>query len=214
MVVVKKLTTSDLQSLDVTDGFTWCIKSLGKEGKVKFKEFLKQKLSEGGEIFLAIKENKIVGFAAIIDWQTLPNTKFLDVMEVAKPYRSQGIGTMIMQKMFVEWDTLIALTPLSEPGCEEKLRNFYQRFGFTTITDIVKPVIMIRIPNDTDKLKEWIEYIEKALDEYSYQTYQIQPTLHIWGRRYAPWLKYTYDVYRPLLKEMKKRIKKKKRLNK
>jgi len=58
------------------------------------------------------------------------------------------------------------------------------------------------------------EYMEKALDEYSYQTYQIQPTLHIWGRRYAPWLKYTYDVYRPLLKEMKKRIKKKKRLNK
>ncbi|MCP8304848.1 MAG: GNAT family N-acetyltransferase [archaeon] len=204
MIVVKKLTIPNLQSLDVTDGFTWSIKSSSEEGKVKFKELLRQKLSDGAEILLAVEGDEIVGFAVIVDWQALPNTKFLDAMEVAKPYRSKGIGSMIMQRMVEEWDTLIALTPSSEPGFEEKLRNFYRRFGFKAITsDIVEPVIMVRIPSDSDRLKEWVEYIEKALKEYSYQTYKIQPILHIWGRRYAPWLKYTGDVYPPLLKEVK-----------
>lgn len=204
MIVVKKLAIVNLQSLDVADDFTWSIKSSSEEEKIKFKELLRQKLSDGGEILLAVEGDEIVGFAVIVDWQALPNTKFLDVMEVAKSYRSKGIGSMIMQRMIEEWDTLIALTPSSEPGFGEKLRNFYRRFGFKAITsDIVEPVIMVRIPTDSDKLKEWVEYLEKALDEYSYQTYQIQPILHIWGRRYAPWLKYTGDVYPPLLKEVK-----------
>ena len=207
MVFIKKRALSNLPKFDIVEGFTWSVKTSDDEGKAKLKSLLKQKLLDGAEILLAVEDSNVVGFAIILNWQALPDAKFLDSIEVARPYRNKGIGSTIMHRIFEEWDTLIALEPLSEPHYEEKLIKFYQRFGFKTITsDLITPVIMTRIPRNNEKLKEWIEYINKRIDEYSYQTYQIQPILHIWGRRYAPWLKFTGDVYPTLLQEMKKCI--------
>lgn len=143
-------------------------------------------------------ENKIIGFSIIADWRALPNAKSLDAMEVARPYRGKGIGSMIMQRLIEEWDTLTSLTLLPELGYEKILDKFYQKFGFKRITND----IMVRIPND-GRLKEWIDYMEDVLKEYSYKMYRIQPIIHIWMQ----YVEKLLDVYEPLLKEMKTRIK-------
>ncbi|MCP8307192.1 MAG: GNAT family N-acetyltransferase [archaeon] len=199
-MIIKKLTISDIESLDVTEGFTWSVKSSGEKGKVELKEFLRQKLLDGADVLIALDENKIIGFAIINDWRALPNAKSLDAMEVARPYREKGVGSMIMQRLIEEWDTLIALTLLPEPGYEKILDKFYQKFGFKSITSD----IMVRIPSD-GKLKEWIDYMEDVLKEYSYKIYRIQPIIHIWMQ----YVEKLLDVYEPLLKEMKMRIKEK-----
>jgi len=199
-LIIKKLTISDIESLDVTEGFTWSVKSSGEKGKVELKEFLRQKLLDGADVLIALDENKIIGFAIINDWRALPNAKSLDAMEVARPYREKGVGSMIMQRLIEEWDTLIALTLLPEPGYEKILDKFYQKFGFKSITSD----IMVRIPSD-GKLKEWIDYMEDVLKEYSYKIYRIQPIIHIWMQ----YVEKLLDVYEPLLKEMKMRIKEK-----
>lgn len=193
---------SDLQCLDVAEGFRWSIKSFGEEGKVELRGFLRQRLLGGAEILVAVEENKVVGFAVIVDWHALSDAKKLDAMEVARSYRCKGIGSMLMRRILDGWDTLIALTLLAEAGYEEWLSRFYQRFGFMRMTRDV----MVRISGGSDKLKGWIEYMEGVLEGYSYEMYQVQPLLPVWGRRYAPWLRYTVDVYKPLLKEMKTRV--------
>ena len=124
MIIIKKLTISDLKSLDITEGFTWSVKSSGEKGKAELKEFLTQKLLDGADVLIALDENKIIGFSIITDWRALPNAKSLDAMEVARPYRGKGIGSMMMQRLMEEWDTLIALTLLPEHGYEKILDKF------------------------------------------------------------------------------------------
>lgn len=204
MISIKKLSPPDLNSYQIHDGFKWCIKSSTLDAKYKVKDLIKQKISDQADILLAIEENTIIGFAVIIDWKILPNSKYLDAIEVAEPYRGKGIGSEMMKKLLDEWDTLVALMLTSEPGHEKKLYGFYQKFGFKVITDeMIEPPILVRIPKNDEKLKNWIEYISKISDKYSYKMYETRTTLKIWGRRFAPWLKFSNDIYPFLLKEMK-----------
>jgi GNAT superfamily N-acetyltransferase len=195
--MIKKLTISDLDCLDVAEGFTWSVKSFDEKGRAEIKEFLRQKLLDGANVMTALDKNKIIGFSIVTDWRALPNAKSLDAMEVARPYRGKGIGSMMMQRLIEEWDTLIALTLLPEQGYEKILDRFYQKFGFKSMTSD----IMVRIPDD-GKLREWIDYMENVLKEYSYKIYRIQPIVHIWMQ----YVEKLLDVYEPLLKEMKTRI--------
>jgi GNAT superfamily N-acetyltransferase len=198
MIVIKKLTIPDLNNFDIIDGFTWSVKSSGEKGKAELKELLRQKLLDGADVLIALDENRIIGFSIITNWRALPNAKSIDVMEVARPYRGKGVGSMIMQRLIEEWDTLIALTLSPEPGYEKILDKFYQKFGFKNMTND----IMVRIPND-GRLKEWIDYMENVLKEYSYKIYRIQPIIHIWMQ----YIEKLLDVYEPLLREMKTRKK-------
>ncbi|MEM3538661.1 MAG: GNAT family N-acetyltransferase [Nitrososphaerales archaeon] len=120
LIVIKKLTISDLKNFDIADGFTWSVKSSDEKGKIELKEFLKQKLLDGVNVLIALDKNRIIGFAVINDWRGLPNAKSLDVIEVARPDRGKGIGSMIMQRLIEEWDTLIKYitsNQLSIYGC-------------------------------------------------------------------------------------------------
>ncbi|MCP8322290.1 MAG: GNAT family N-acetyltransferase [archaeon] len=163
LITIKKLTVSDLEILNIEDGFVRWVESSGEKGKAELRELLRQRIMEGGEVLVAIEENKIVGFAIIIDWRTLPNAKALDAMEVAKPYRGKGIGSMLTQRMIEEWgDVLIALTPSPEPGREKDLDDFYKRFGFKYITEDV----MVLIPRGSDRLGKWIVILERLVNVY------------------------------------------------
>ena len=108
-----------------------------------------------------------------------------------------------MERLLAKWDTLIVLTAQSEPGLEDRLIKFYSKFGFKVISDeSITPVTMTYIPHSYDKLKSWTEFIEKSYQEYSFEKFNTRHFLPIWGRRYAPWLKYSYNIYKPLLIEM------------
>ncbi|MCP8310618.1 MAG: GNAT family N-acetyltransferase [Candidatus Methylarchaceae archaeon HK01M] len=160
--VIKKLTISDLQDLDIEDGFTRWVESSGYKGKDELRELLRQRLKEGADVLSAVEKNKIVGFAIIVDWPTLPNAKALDAMEISQPYRGKGIGSLLVQRIIKEWDTLIALMPSPEPGRERDLERFYQKFGFRQIGDD----FMVFIPRSNDKLSRWVVYLERLLYVY------------------------------------------------
>jgi len=152
----------DLQALNIADGFTRWVESSGEKGKAELRELLRQKLTEGADILVVVEENKIVGFAIIVDWRTLPNAKALDAMEIAQPYRGKGIGSLLVQRIIEEWDTLIALIPTPEPGRERDLERFYERFGFRRIAEDA----MVLIPKSGDRLRKWIVYLERLLHVY------------------------------------------------
>ncbi|MCP8305008.1 MAG: GNAT family N-acetyltransferase [archaeon] len=153
---------SDLQDLDIADGFTRWVESSGDKGKAELRELLRQRLKERADVLVAVEENKIVGFAIIVDWAALPNAKALDAMEIAQPYRGKGIGSMLVQRIIKEWDTLIALMPSPEPGRERDLERFYKKLGFRQIGDDA----MVLIPRSGDKLRRWVVHLERLLYVY------------------------------------------------
>ncbi|MCP8323638.1 MAG: GNAT family N-acetyltransferase [Candidatus Methylarchaceae archaeon HK02M2] len=160
--IIKKLTVKDLQTLDITPGFIRWVESSGEKGKSELRQFLGQRLTEGADILVATQGNKIIGFAIVVDWPTLPNAKALDAMEIAQPYRKKGIGSMLVKKIIEEWDTLIALIPSPEPGRERDLERFYEKFGFRHIAEDA----MVLLPKSDDKLKRWVVYLQRLLYVY------------------------------------------------
>jgi len=162
LILVKKLTAEDLESLEVAEGFTRWIESSSKDGKAELKKHLAERLSDGNEIWGALDGDILVGFAVIADWHSFPGGKAIDSMEVAESHRGSGVGSKISSKIIEEHDTIMAVIPFPEPGFEKKLENFYHKFGFKHVTGDV----MIRIPNGRDKLNRWIKYLDRLLDLY------------------------------------------------
>lgn len=204
MIDIKILNHADeLKQFGIAYGFTEYLISCSN-GRSSVSEFLKSKV-EAGVIFLAVEESQIIGFAVVSDWESLPDSKRLEIIEVAKPFRGRGIGSLIMRRVTTEIDTMIILTASSsEPYYQAKLIDFYKNFGFEPISEgSASEVIMARIPKDSEKLDFWIKHIEDGFARYSYEDYQVTKVMPIWGRRYAPWLKSDFYIYKPLLERMR-----------
>jgi len=165
MVTVLKATKEDIDKYRISSGFTKWISSHDEKGKEELRQLLKSRLEEGMEVWLAVDGDEVIGFAIISDWPALPGAKAVEAIEVAKPYRGKGIGSMLLSKITSELDTLIALMPSPEEGYEKELEKFYERFGFRYITDDY----MVRIPDGPDsgyKLRRWIEQVDRLLEIY------------------------------------------------
>ncbi|MCP8323839.1 MAG: GNAT family N-acetyltransferase [Candidatus Methylarchaceae archaeon HK02M2] len=109
-LIIKKLTVSELQALDITEGFTW-IKSSGEKGKLELRKIFRKKLKEGAEILVLVEKNKIVGFAIIDNWANMPHPKALNALEIAQPYRGKGFVNILVQRIIKEWHNILALMP-------------------------------------------------------------------------------------------------------
>jgi len=191
-------------SLEVSDGFTWYSNWSLDSGVPPIKSFLVRRIADSAHVFLAIKDAMIVGFAVVIVWPKLPGCKMLEAIEVAKTFRGGGVGTKLMSAVVGNLDDLLILTALPEAGHEEDLLKFYRQFGFIVLTrSEVRPAIMARLPNDLEKLKTLMGSVEKSFEDYSYERFNTKSVLPIWGRRYAPWLNYDYDIFISLEKEIK-----------
>lgn len=67
MITIKKVDRKELEELEIADGFTRWIPSPGEKGKAELKEILIERLNEGAEVWIAIKNSEIIGFAIITD---------------------------------------------------------------------------------------------------------------------------------------------------
>ncbi|MCX8205399.1 MAG: GNAT family N-acetyltransferase [Candidatus Nezhaarchaeota archaeon] len=165
MVSVIKAAEEDLDKYKISPGFVKWICSHDDKGKEELRGLLKSKLKEGMEVWLAVDAEEVIGFTIISDWPVLPGAKAIEAMEVAKPYRGRGIGSMMLSKVIKEHDTLIALMPSPEEGYEKELEKFYERFGFHHLTSDY----MIRIPDTPEagyKLRKWIQQLDRLLEIY------------------------------------------------
>lgn len=163
MLTIRKLTLDDLKTLEIAEGFARWISSSGEKGKSELRQLLQQRLTDGEEILVAIEWNLIIGFAVIANWATMPGGKALESMEVAKEYRGKGIGSELVKRILEEREAIVALTPYPEAGYEKALEEFYGKFGFKHITED----IMIQIPASPDKVKRWIEIVERLMEVYN-----------------------------------------------
>lgn len=165
MVSVVKATNDDLDRYKIAPGFVKWVSSHDEKGREELKELLKSKMREGMEVWIAVDKEEVVGFTIVSDWPVLPGAKAIEAMEVAKPFRGKGIGSMMLSKVIKEYDTLIALMPSPEEGYEKELEKFYERFGFRYLTSDY----MVRIPDSQEagyKLRKWIHQIDRLLEIY------------------------------------------------
>lgn len=162
MVVVRKATREDLERLKIATGFTRWISTSDDRGKEELRQLLLDRMGEGMDVWIAVEGDEIVGFTVVSDWPALPGAKAIEAMEVARPYRGKGVGSMMLSRIISELDTLIALMPSPEEGYEEELKRFYERFGFRCLTEDY----MVRIPDSEYKLRRWIEQIDRLLEIY------------------------------------------------
>ncbi len=190
---------AEIKAYDETNRLDWT--KFSKENE-SILNFLKLKLSYDSTILVALDGMEVVGILVASDFD-LPFARTIDLIEVLEGYRSRGIGTAILNKLIFESETLYFLTVTSEEKYKEKLLEFYKRFGFKLLSDnpMTSPV-MAYIPRNLERLKIWKVFIEKTLNEYSYNRYKSTAFLPIWGRPYAPWLNFVYDIYMPLSKEI------------
>ncbi|MEN3017384.1 MAG: GNAT family N-acetyltransferase [Candidatus Methanosuratincola petrocarbonis] len=192
----------DLKQFRIADGFMEYLNLSGSITQDVY-QFLKSQLGSGN-IFIAIEANKIVGFAIIKDWETIPESKRLEIIEVAKPFRGRGIGSFLMKQIIKEINTMIILIAISPaPEYQDKLVNFYKNFGFEELETFTNETVMARIPKDRQKLIFWKKIIENKLSEYSYGDFSVTKLMPTWGRRYAPWLRADVYMLRPLLERIK-----------
>jgi len=165
MVTVRKATLEDIDKLKISSGFTRWISSHDEKGRAELKQLLRDRLREGLDVWLAVENDEVVGFAIISDWPALPGAKAIEAIEVARPYRGKGVGSALLSSITSELDTIIALMPSPEEGYEKELEKFYERFGFKYITEDY----MVRIPESPEsgyKLRRWIDQIDRLLEIY------------------------------------------------
>lgn len=165
MVSIIKATEEDLLKYKISSGFVKWVPSHDDRGKEELRELLRSKIREGMEVWLAVDAEEIVGFVIVSDWPVLSGAKAIEAMEVAKPFRGKGIGSLMLSRIIKEYDTLIALMPSPEEGYERELEKFYERFGFRYLTDDY----MVRIPDTPEtehKLRKWIRQVDRLLEIY------------------------------------------------
>ncbi|MDH5362583.1 MAG: GNAT family N-acetyltransferase [Aigarchaeota archaeon] len=162
MISVKKLNKEDLQRCAIAEGFVRWVSSAGDRGKEELREMLRERLRDGNDVWGALDDDTLVGFAVVAPWAVLPGGRAVDSMEVAAPHRGKGIGTEIVKRLLDEQDTILGLTPYPEAGYEEDLEQFYERFGFRHVTTDV----MVRMPSDRERLSRWVRHLERLVDLY------------------------------------------------
>lgn len=198
MINIKVLSrTDELKRLNMANGFS-----------VEISEFLRAS-PKTRKIFLAIKENLVVGFAVVSDWEALPSSKELEIIEVAKPFRGKGIGSLLMHNIIEDKTNalIITLAHSPEPSSQERLVKFYGKFGFEIIWEMSdREVFMARIPRCVDYLNFCKKYIEEKLEKFSYEDFHVTKVMRMWGRAYAPWLKMDVFVLRQLLERIHSHI--------
>lgn len=98
---------------------------------------------------------------------------------------------MLLKGLIDNSENMCFLIISSEDVYRKRLVNFYRRLNFKILTqeDHIFPV-MVHIPNNTEKLKEWERLIEKEMEDYSFEIFKSTKYLRIWGRSYAPWLNF------------------------
>jgi|YelNatPaOPRAMG01_1025707.scaffolds.fasta_scaffold04789_11 GNAT superfamily N-acetyltransferase len=164
MITIKKTSQKELEDLEVADGFTRWIPSPGDKGRNELKEILIERLNEGAEVWIAVENREIIGFAIVTDWPALPEGKAIEAMEVAKPYRGRGIGYSLLNRILKETEAIFVLTPYPEAGYEKALEEFYKRFDFKYLSN--NKEFMVRIPENPEKLEKWIKHIDRLIDIY------------------------------------------------
>ncbi len=82
-------------------------------------------LKNSDEVLLAVDDGSgnVVGFITAITDGAL--NAYIPLLEVLKPYRSQGIGTELTRRMLAKLGDLYAVHVL----CDPELQPFYARFG-------------------------------------------------------------------------------------
>jgi len=162
VISVRKLGKEDLQRCAIAEGFVRWVSSTGERGKEELREMLLGRLRDGNDVWGALDDDTLVGFAVAAAWGALPGGRALDSMEVATPRRGKGIGTEIVKRLLEQEDTIMGLTPYPEPGHEEDLEEFYRRFDFRHVTSDV----MVRMPPDRERLSRWVRHLERLVDLY------------------------------------------------
>jgi len=162
VISVRRLGKEDLQRCVIAEGFVRWVSSTGDRGKEELREMLLDRLRDGNDVWGALDDDTLVGFAVVAPWMVLPGGRALDSMEVAAPHRGKGIGTEIVKCLLDEQDTIMGLTPYPEPGREEDLEQFYERFDFRHVTSDV----MVRMPSDQERLSRWVRHLERLVDLY------------------------------------------------
>lgn len=162
MVTIKRLTVNDLRLLKLSDDFHRWISSKNESGKKELKELLRQRLMDGEDVWVAVEDDVIIGFAVIVDWAAMPGGKALESMEVARSHRRKGIGSLMIRSILENYNTIMVLTPSPEAGYEKALEDFYERFGFKHMPGDV----MVRIPDDRERLRRWVKYLGNVLEVY------------------------------------------------
>ncbi len=184
MITIKKTDQKELEKLRIADGFTRWVLSPGDKGKNELKEILIERLNEGAEVWIAVKNGEIIGFVIIADWPALPEGKAIEAMEVAKPYRGKGIGYSLLDRILKEAEAIFVLTPYPEAGYEKALEEFYKGFGFKYLSN--NKEFMVRIPENPEKLEKWIKHIDRLIDVYEML---IREMKRIYDERYHALLK-------------------------
>ena len=163
LVVVKKLSATELSNLDMAVGFDRWIPTEDAKGRAELKQKLENFLTGEKEVWVAIEDNIIVGFGVVAEFEGLPGGRTLESLEVTESFRRRGIGSGLMSEILRGYgETIVALMPLPELGCEKELEEFYKRHGFRSFSED----LMVRFPSDPEKLKWWITYMDNLLDSY------------------------------------------------
>ncbi len=162
-IEISKIDRRSLETFKIANGFTRWFMTNDQKSKEELRQTLRTRLLGGSEIWAAVHNNILIGFAIITEWTTVPGIKILDAIEIAEQYRNHNIGTEILRSFFRDDpDAVLGLLLYYEPGQEDKLKKFYQRLGFKIISEGV----MIRIPASTEKIEMWTRYLTELRDFY------------------------------------------------
>lgn len=110
-----------------------CNWTLGKTGENFFRERI---IGNNGCVFIALKNNKIIGYLAgeireIPNYRTLTSYSELENMFVLEEFRGMGIGTKLVER-FKEWckSRGIARMKVSTSSKNKNGIDFYRKNGF------------------------------------------------------------------------------------
>lgn len=157
IVNFKKIDLQQLEKLKVANGFTRWVRTRDKKSERELRQVLRTRLLDRGEVWVAVTNNTIIGFAILTEWTALPGAKIVDAIEVTKNRREIGVGSGLLNYILQEnRDVIIGLLLYPEPGYEKRLTDFYRKAGFE---DIGVNGVMIRLPLKSEKLEFWIKYL-------------------------------------------------------
>ncbi len=91
-------------------------------------------LKRASKVVLAIdnKTGKLIGFVNAISDGVI--SAYIPLLEVIEKYKHQGIGSELVNRMMISLDGIYMIDIV----CNEDLKSFYERFGFTKFNAMVK----------------------------------------------------------------------------
>jgi len=129
MISIRLIEYNDLETLKSLENE--CFVSPWKESDLLYE----MKVNPINTIYVAIDENKVVGF---IDYMTTFNSATISQIAVTKSYRKQGVATMLLKKMFESFptsgDEVVEFTTLEVRASNVAAQKLYIKNGFEVIT--------------------------------------------------------------------------------